>query len=151
MTRLFLSLACLTFASCKRPQYCDQDLSGRWLNASNEHFAYEFRDDGGVVAGDFRQRADDGGLSNPPEPVTFELKRTATALEGVMRSTGKTEGGKTCPVEFETRVTDCKPAAIQVNVQMSAQVDEDCKRFKFPDGGSPPPIWHEYVLQHEKK
>jgi len=152
MTRLFLAVACLTFASCKRePPYCDQDLSGRWLNASDQHFAYEFRDDGGVVTGDFRQRADDGGLSKPSDPVAFDLKRTGSALEGVMRATGKTNGGRTCPIEFETRVTDCKPTAIQVNVEMSAQVGEDCKRFKLPDGGVPPPIWHEYVLQREGK
>jgi hypothetical protein len=148
MSRLFLAVACLTLAACKRePRYCDQDLSGSWLNASDQHFAYEFHDDGGVVTGDFKQRADDGGLSVPPEPITFDLKRTSSALEGVMRSTGKTAGGKICPAEFDTRITDCKPQAIQIAVEMAAQVGEDCKRITMPDGGPLPPVWHEYVLE----
>jgi len=148
MPRLFLAAACLTFAGCKRtPSYCNQDLSGQWLNSSNDHFAYQFRDDGGVVTGDFRPRDEDGGLGKAEEPITFDLKRSATALEGVMRSTGKTAGGKTCPVEFDTRVTDCKAKSIQVAVEISATVGEDCKRFQLPDGGTPPPIWREYVFE----
>ena len=148
MPRLFLAAACLTFAGCKRtPFYCNQDLSGLWLNSSNDHFAYQFRDDGGVVTGDFRPRDEDGGLGKAEEPMTFDLKRSATALEGVMRSTGKTAGGKTCPVEFETRVTDCKAKSIQVAVEISATVGEDCKRFQLHDGGTPPPIWREYVFE----
>jgi len=70
---LFLAAACLTFAGCKRtPSYCNQDLSGQWLNSSNDHFAYQFRDDGGVVTGDFRPRDEDGGLGKAEEPITFD-------------------------------------------------------------------------------
>ena len=153
MSRLLLAVACLTFAACKRdpPRFCDQDLSGLWLNSSDRHFAYDFRDDGGVVAGDFRQRADDGGLGKPPEPITFELKRAGSAVDGVMRSTGTTAGGKTCPVEFQTRITDCKPDAIQVVVEISAPVGEDCKRLTAPDGGALPPAWREFVLERAQR
>ena len=148
MSRLFLAVACLTFAGCKRtPAYCDQDLSGIWINSSDTHFAYQFRDDGGVVTGEFRPRAEDGGLGKAEEPITFDLKRSETALEGVMRSTGKTAGGKTCPVEFETRVSDCMAKSMQVTVEISTTVGEDCKRFHFPDGGTPPPAWREYLFQ----
>ena len=139
MFRLFpWAAAYLALVACKRapPLYCSQDLSGLWLNSSDRHFAYALRDDGGVVTGDFHERADDGGLSKPAEPITFELKRTTSAMAGVMRSKGTTAGGKTCPVEFQTRVTDCKPEAIQVVVEVSEQVGEDCKRLSPPDGGS---------------
>jgi hypothetical protein len=152
MSRLFLgaAIACLTLPACKRaapPLYCSQDLSGVWLNSSDKHFAYQLHDDGGVVRGDFKERADDGGLAKPAEPISVELKRTGSAMAGVMRSKGTTAGGNLCPIEFETRVTDCKPEAIQVVVELSAQVGEDCKRVSPPDGGEIPSALREFRLE----
>ena len=132
--------ACLLAAGCKKalppqPPFCDQDLSGIWLNSSDRHFAYRFRDDGGVVAGEFVQRADDGGLTAPAEPITFELRRGADAIQGVMRGSDQTKGGRTFPVEFETKISDCKPDALQVVTETSAPIDEQCKRLEAEDGG----------------
>jgi hypothetical protein len=151
MSRLFLAVACLTLAACKRapetPRFCPQDLSGVWLNSTDKHFAYQLRDDGGVVTGEFKERSDDGGLSSPGEPITFELKRTQSELAGMMRSTGETESGKKCPVEFETRISDCKPEALQVVVETSAPMAEDCKRGVPPDGGQFQRDLREYRLE----
>ncbi|MGZ6125844.1 MAG: hypothetical protein ACXWLR_12840, partial [Myxococcales bacterium] len=115
-----------------------QDLSGVWLNSSDRHFAYRFRDDGGTVAGEFLQRADDGGMTAPPEPITFDLRRNPGAIAGVMRGSDTTQGGRKCPTEFETRITDCKPDALQVVTETSAPIGEDCKRIRSEDGGSLP-------------
>src|SRR5258708_36117358 len=86
-------------------RFCDQDLSGVWLNSSDKHFAYRFHDHGDVVRGEFQERSDDGGLANPSDPVTFELHRTQDAVAGVMRSTQRTDGGRDAPGEGAIVVT----------------------------------------------
>lgn len=140
MPRLAAILACLAAASCKKPQqapsrFCDQDLSGLWVNASDRHFAYRFREDAGVIAGEYLERADDGGLTVPADAVTFDLHRTPEAITGVMRGSGNLSGEKPCPLEFETRVSDCKPEALQVVVEMSVNLDAQCRRLPAEDGG----------------
>jgi hypothetical protein len=141
--RLALLAACLAAAGCKKapppqPRFCDQDLSGVWLNSSDRHFAYRFRDHGGVVSGEFLQRADDGGMTAPSPPITFEMRRSPDAIAGVMRGSDTTQGGHACATEFETRVTDCKPDALQVVSETTAPIGEDCKRLTAADGGALP-------------
>jgi len=141
LPRFAAIVACLAAAACKKappapPRFCDQDLSGLWLNSSDRHFAYRFREDAGVIQGDYVQRADDGGLTAPAEPITFDLRRSFDAVSGVMRGSGETPGGKICPLEFETRISDCKPDALQVVVETSANVGEDCRRRAGEDGGT---------------
>jgi len=145
-------VACLAAAACRKasqpqPRFCDQDLSGLWLNSSDRHFAYHFREDGGVIRGDYLQREDDGGLSNPAEPITFELHRTNEAVSGVMRTTGESPSGRACPVEFETRISDCKTDALQVVVEVSAALGEDCKRTPAEDGGIVPRDLREFRFE----
>jgi hypothetical protein len=152
MPRLIVFLAWLGAAACRKasqpqPRYCDQDLSGLWLNSSERHFAYRFREDAGVIQGDYLQREDDGGLSNPAEPITFELHRTNEAVSGVMRTTGESPSGRACPVEFETRISDCKPDALQVVVEVSAVLGEDCKRTPAEDGGIAPRDLREFRFE----
>jgi hypothetical protein len=148
MPRLFAIVACLAALACKKgPRYCDQDLSGLWVNAVDRHFAYRFQEDGGVVSGEYVVRADDGGVSAPPEPVTFELRRTHETVAGVMHGSGETPGGRKCPADFETRITDCKPQTLQVLSEISIAIGEDCKRLQATDGGSLPRHLREYVLQ----
>src|SRR4051812_25045559 len=93
LNRLFAVVAIV--ASCKKPspptapaRFCDQDLSGVWLNASDRHFAYRFRDHDQVVRGEYLMRSDDGGLEKPDEAILFELHRTPEAIAGVMRAVG---------------------------------------------------------------
>jgi hypothetical protein len=152
MPRLIPFLACLAAAACRRappPQsrFCDEDLSGLWLNSSDRHFAYRFREDAGVIQGDYLRREDDGGLAIPAEPITFELRRTAEAVSGVMRTKGESPGGRACPVEFETRVSDCKPDSLQVVVEVSTAVGEDCKRAPAEDGGIAPRDLREFRFE----
>jgi hypothetical protein len=133
----------LAAAACKKApppppapaRFCDQDLSGVWLNASDKHFAYRFRDRDGVVRGEFLVRSDDGVLANPAEQMTFELHRTKAALAGVMRTTQQTEGGRSCPVEFALEVTGCGESRLQAVVETDAPVNEECKRPTAEDGG----------------
>jgi hypothetical protein len=141
-SRCAAALLCL--AACKKsaPQapapaarFCDQDLTGVWLNSSDNHFAYRFRDHGDLIRGEFQERKDDGSLRNPDEPITFELHRTATALAGVMRSTERTPGGRDCPVEFGIDVTTCRDRSLQATVEMEVPVDEQCRRKSLEDGG----------------
>ncbi|HEX9577581.1 MAG TPA: hypothetical protein VF993_07500 [Myxococcales bacterium] len=139
-------------AACKKPspaRFCDQDLSGVWLNASDRHFAYRFRDHGGVLRGEFLERSEDGGLKNPDEPITFELHRTDAALAGVMRSTDKLSGGRTCPVEFGIQVKSCQTGAIQAIVETSVPIGEDCKRKSAQDGGEVAPALAEFRFERE--
>src|SRR5207245_2751 len=98
MSRLIVFLACLAAAACRKasqpqPRFCDQGLSGLWLNSSDRHFAYRFREDAGVIRGEYLQREDDGGLSNPADPITFALRRTNDAVLGVRRATGPDRRG----------------------------------------------------------
>jgi hypothetical protein len=152
MPRLIVFLACLAAAACRKasqpqPRFCDQDFSGLWLNSSDRRFAYRFREDAGVIRGEYLQREDDGGLSNPAEPITFELRRTNEAVSGVMRTTGESPSGRACPVEFETRISDCKPDALQVVVEVSAALGEDCKRTPAADGGIAPRDLREFRFE----
>jgi len=148
MPRLFALALCLSALACKKtPPYCDQDLSGLWVNATDPHYAYRFQEDGGVIRGEYLVRADDGGLSNPPEPVTFELRRTHDSIGGVMHGSGKSVSGRDCPAEFDTKITDCKPQALQVLSEVTIDIDENCKRIVPADGGSAPRYLREYVLQ----
>jgi hypothetical protein len=148
MPRLAIALACLA-AACRKtgPRFCDQDLSGLWLNSSDRHFAYRFRDDAGVIRGDYLRREDDGGLTSPAEPITFELRRSDSAVTGVMRTSGESPGGRVCPVEFETRISDCKPEALQVVVEVSASIGEDCKRIRAEDGAVAPGDLREFRFE----
>src|ERR1700674_1913435 len=115
-------------------RFCDQDLSGVWLNSSDKHFAYRFHDHGDVVRGEFQERSDDGGLANPSEPVSFELQRTKEALGGLMRSRQRAAGGHDCPVEFAIDVPTCGVQRFQAVVEMEAKVSDDCKRKTAEDG-----------------
>jgi hypothetical protein len=142
------ALALLLLTACKKPaRFCDQDLSGVWLNSSDRHFAYRFRDDGGVVRGEFLERSDDGGLANPADPILFELHRTENAVAGVMRATDRTGGGRTCPVEFGIKLTSCGPDAVQAVVETSLPIGEDCKRKTAEDGGELSPSLAEYRFE----
>jgi len=143
MPRLVVFLCCLAAAACRkasppRHRFCDQDLSGLWLNSS---------DDAGVIRGEYLQREDDGGLSNPVEPITFELRRGEDAVSGVMRTTGESPSGRACPVEFETRVSDCKPEALQLVVEVSAAIGADCRRTPAEDGGIAPRDLREFRFE----
>ena len=150
----------LGLAACKRPaapakaapdaaaaRFCDEDLTGLWVNASDRHFAYRFRDHGGTLRGEFLERADDGGVAAPGEPISFELHRTAESLSGVMRSPGAAPSGKACPVEFGIRVTACPPGAIQAVVETSAPINEACQRQTEPDGGEAAPTLAEFRFE----
>lgn len=125
-------------AACKKEpeRFCDQDLSGLWINSSDRHFAYRFRDQGGRLRGEFLERGDDGGLRAPEDPIVFDLRRTPDAVAGVMRATGLTPGGRSCPVEYLIRLTSCQPGALQAQVETAIDVGEDCKRLILADGGT---------------
>jgi hypothetical protein len=146
---LFLFALC---AACKKgPQrFCDQDLSGLWLNSSDTHYAYRFRDQGGTLRGEFLERQYDGGLRTPGELIVFELQRTPDAVAGVMRATGTTPGGRTCPVEYGIRLTSCQSGALQAVVETAIDVGEDCKRKLFEDGGEVPPRLAEFRFERVK-
>lgn len=122
-------------SSPKAARFCDEDLSGVWLNSSDRHYAYRFRDHGEVIRGEFQERSDDGALKNPDEPITFELHRTAGALAGVMRTTQQTRGGHQCPVEFGVDVTRCGPQSLQAVVELESPITDLCERRKAEDGG----------------
>src|SRR4051812_2806437 len=113
---LLCLLACKK-APPKAARFCDQDLSGVWLNSMDRRFAYRFRDHGDVVRGEVVERGEDGGLAAPSDPITFELHRTEGALAGVMRSTQATRGGRSCPVEFGIDVTTCRTQSLQATVE----------------------------------
>jgi len=152
MARRFFLVVCLSLGACRKAptaqaRFCDQDLSGLWVNSSDKSFAYTFRDDGGLIRGEFVVRAEDGGLTKPSEPITFELKRTDAAIAGVVRTKDATAGGKSCLVEYEIKVSDCKPDVIQVVAEVSAPVGDDCKRLSAPDGGAIPPDLREFRLE----
>jgi len=147
MPRPLAILLCLAAVACKKgPRYCDQDIGGIWINATDPHYAYRFQEDGGVVRGEYLVRSDDGGLSAPPEAVTFDLKRTHESVGGWMHGKDTTAGGKECPVDFDTKITDCKPGSLQVLSEIHVAAGEDCKRLTLPDGGEMPRYLREYVL-----
>jgi hypothetical protein len=127
------------------------NLSGVWLNASDRHFAYRFRDHGDVIRGEFLEAQEDGGLTKPDDPVSFELHRTEAALAGVMRMTQKTQGGRDCPVEFGIDVTVCRSESLQATVEMDAPIGEDCKRKFAEDGGDLPTHRTEFVFVRDSK
>ena len=142
----------LLAAACRKPpppapaKYCNQDLTGVWLNASDQRFAYRFRDHGDVVRGEFLQAQEDGGFTNPEDPILFELHRTDKALAGVMRA--RQEG---CDVEFGVDVTSCAEKSMQAQVETEVQVGPDCRRRTLEDGGDLPPHRTEFVFVRDPK
>lgn len=150
MPRILLLFALC--AACKRgpERFCDQDLSGLWLNSSDKHFAYRFRDQGGTLRGEFLERGDDGGLRAPEDPIVFELRRTPEAVAGVMRATGATPGGRSCPVEYGIRLTSCQPGALQAQVETAIDVGEDCKRQVLENGGLVPSRLAEFRFERAR-
>lgn len=146
---LLFSAAAL--AGCKRnqaePRYCSQDLSGVWVNSSDESYAYRLNDHREVVRGQFFQRQPDGGEAPPEpgdEPMLIELHRTATALAGTMRTKGEAPSGRPCDLDFALRVSSCQPDALQVVAETSYDVRDDCTRQKAEDGGDLPPRLTEF-------
>ena len=140
--------ALLLLTACKKStqRFCDQNLTGVWLNASDTHFAYRFRDHGDVIRGEFLQAQDDGGLTQPDEPILFELHRTDKALAGVMRAN---EAG--CAVEFGVDVTSCSDKSMQAQVETDVPVGADCKRKTFEDGGEIAPHRTEFVFVRDAR
>lgn len=147
-------LALCALPACKkaapRPaRFCDQDLSGVWLNASDRHFAYRMRDLGEVVRGECLERQDDGALKVPAEPTLFELQRTAAALSGTMRSTGAAPSGRICPVEFSIRIQSCEANALQAIVETSVPITDECRRQAYADGGEVAPTLAEFRFERD--
>jgi hypothetical protein len=127
-------------AACKRPppapKFCDQDLSGVWVNASDTRFAYRLSDKGDTVNGQFFAREADGGEAPPEgEPIRIELKRAAGTLAGVMKGSGQSQSGRACPVDFKLNVTSCEAASLQVVAETRVSVGDDCTRSRSEDGG----------------
>jgi hypothetical protein len=148
---LLVGFAASVLAGCKRNQpqarYCNEDLSGIWVNSTDEAFAYRLNDHGDVVRGKFFRRGPDGGDAAPEageDPMLIELHRTATALAGTMRTKGEAPGGKRCDLEFGIRVSSCQRDALQVVAETSYDVREDCSRQRSEDGGDLPPVLTEY-------
>ena len=147
----------LCLAACKRSappappapaaRFCDQDLSGLWLNATDSHFAYRFRDHGGVLRGEYLVAGDDGGLESPPEPILFELHRTDAALAGVMKATGPAPSGRVCPVEFGIQVSSCQPDALVAVVETEVPMTDQCRRKRAEDGGEIAPALVEFRFE----
>lgn len=170
---LLLSAFLVALAGCKRapglpaqtaptapatpPRFCDQDLSGVWVNASDRHFAYRLHDHGDTIRGDFFRRGLDGGAepSQPAEPVDqpmiIELHRTQTGLAGLMRTTDRTAGGRNCPVEFGLQIPSCSPESVQVIAETTVPITEECTRQKLPDGGVTEPTLVEYAWDRESR
>ncbi len=152
MPRTLTYLALLLLAACKRApapeaRYCNQDLSGVWVNAGDASYAYRLTDEGPVVRGKFFQRSPDGGEAPPGpggDPMLIEMHRTASALAGTMKTAGDTPGGQRCPLEFRLQVSSCQPDALQVVAESSYDVRDDCTRQKSEDGGDLPPRLTEY-------
>jgi len=154
MPRLVL-LVCLAFApivACKRapppePRYCDQNLSGVWVNASDPAYAYRLTDHGDAVRGKYFHPHADGGEAAPEpgdDPMLIDLHRTSSALAGTMKTKGEAPGGRRCDLEFAVRVSSCRPDVLQVVGESSYEVREDCTRQKQEDGGHIPPRLTEY-------
>ena len=147
-------LALILSCACKRapekpaePRYCDQDLSGVWLNSSDPTFAYRLTDHGDTVRGKFFRSDADGGEAAPPagdDPLLIELHRTASALAGTMKTMGVSPAGRRCPIEFGLQVSSCQPGALQVVAETSLAVRDDCSRQKAEDGGQLPPQLSEH-------
>ncbi len=142
MRAIFLALFCLsTGLACKRAQAgpCAFDLGGVWINASDERYGYRLEDQGSQVTGEFFLRQP-SGAATPRAPgeaaVTLALRRDGSALAGTMRSTALTAAGKSCEVEFTVKVGTCTPEQLQVTSEMTAPLDEQCRRIQnLPDGG----------------
>ena len=143
---VLVSAAVALSLGCKRsppPQtrYCDQDLSGVWVNATDRAFAYRLEDQRETVRGKFFHRDIDGGEAPPnpgEDPLLIELHRTSTALAGTMTGKAQTRGGRQCDVKFALRVSSCQPDALQVVAETAYDVAEDCSRQKSEDGGDVP-------------
>ena len=135
-------------ASCQRgPRYCDQNLSGVWVNSNDPSYAYRLEDKGDSVRGKFFRRAPDGGEApaDPDDtPMLIELRRSEGALSGAMKTKGQTPGGRICDFEFALRVSSCQPQALQVVGETSYDVREDCTRQGQEDGGETSPRLVEY-------
>jgi hypothetical protein len=147
-----LLVAC---AACKRapppqPRFCDQDLTGIWVNASDHTFAYRLNDHGDAVRGKFFRLEADGGEAAPEpgeDPLLIDLHRTSTALAGTMKTMGETRSGRRCPVEFGLKVSSCAGDTLQAVAEMSLALDDDCSRKRAEDGGEIPPNLVEFVWE----
>ena len=147
--------ALLLLAACKKSapaapekKFCEQDLSGVWVNASDRHYAYRFRDHGGLLRGEFLEARDDGGLAAPGDPILFELHRTGTALAGVMKARGPSPSGRSCAVEFGIQVSSCEAGAMTAVVETEVPMTDECKRKeRLEDGGEVQPALTEFRFE----
>ena len=87
---LVLCIALMLLAGCKRnqsePRYCNQDLSGAWVNSTDEAFAYRLNDHGDVVRGKFFHRQPDGGEAAPDPGRATRPRAPAASRRRVRRA-----------------------------------------------------------------
>jgi hypothetical protein len=122
---LFIALA---VAGCHRPppgvvRSCSDDLSGIWRAEDARHSRFRVTDDGRRVtleptyeiAGDYGK-------------FKTVLERTGKGtLAGTTRST-YTQGKKTCPVTFESRIESCKDGRLELAGEMQFEIKiETCE------------------------
>lgn len=150
-------------SGCKKPapaapaepaapaRFCDADLSGTWVNSSDRRFAYRLHDHGDTIRGDFFRRTEDGGSAAPDDPMIIELHRTSSGLAGLMRTSDRTAGGRSCPVEFGLQVSSCAGDGLQIVAETVVPITEECARQKLPDGGPIEPTLVEYVWERESR
>src|SRR5437868_9526645 len=125
--RILATLLALSFTSaCKKspPQgACPFDLTGTWVNANDERYAYRLVDEGKQIQGEFFLRNPDGSPLPAPAgeaPVTLMLRRGAIEVAGVMNSPAKTPHGRECRVEVSVKLASCQQNALQVQGELSA-------------------------------
>jgi hypothetical protein len=138
-------------SACKKQGtlFCDQDLTGRWVKASNEQTAFRLSDRNGVVIGELFQTGDPAaapasvGMLPAPAPGQapwlLRLQRTRETIAGTIHAIVRTPSGKRCPAEFALEVLECRRDQLSMHAQIGVQVSDDCTPRSVGNDGAPLP------------
>jgi hypothetical protein len=142
LIRIAILIAAFALVGCRRPppvvQSCADNLSGIWRAGDERHSQFKITDHGKQVVLEPIYAV--GGDYGAFKTVLFRSER---GLEGATTST-YTEGGKTCPVKFASRIDSCTGGKLELwgETQFEIKV-ETCETI--PNG-----VMQNAVLVREK-
>jgi len=115
-----------TATGWRLPEGCPEDLTGRWVLASDPSWSYRASDDGGTVVLDVERRWADAGTPERASSARVMLRRTPTGLAGETRAPRMGTTGPGCEASLPVELMGCPDGGLLLRTVERIRVDGQC-------------------------